>query len=101
MNQEVFTGNIVGSGVANVVCVMLFFIGAWLKTRLNKSKCASHCYCFECESSLQELQSLHNKLERTQTTQKSMLEKIIAHISSGSTDSESTLRRKVLEGNLV
>ena len=94
MEDQMFTSNLVGSSIANVIFAMLFFVGAWLKTRLNQSKCASNCYCFECETSLQELQSLHNKLERTQTTQKTMLKQIIAHINAEPGESHSSLRKQ-------
>ena len=101
MEDDAFTSNLVGSGVANVLFAMLFLIGAWLKTRLNKSKCASDCYCFECETSLQELQSLHNKLERTQTTQKTMLQQIIAHINQEPGQSYSNLRKQEVGETMV
>ena len=101
MEDEMFTSNLVGSGLANAVFAMIFFVGAWLKTRLNQSKCASNCYCFECETSLQELQSLHNKLERTQTTQKTMLKQIIAHINAEPGESRSSLRKQELGETMV
>ena len=101
MEDDMFTSNLVGSSMANVIFAMIFFVGAWLKTRLNKSKCASNCYCFECETSLQELQSLHNKLERTQTTQKTMLKQIIAHINAEPGGSNSSLRRQEVGETMV
>lgn len=101
MEDEMFTSNLVGSGLANMIFAMVFFVGAWLKTRLNKSNCASNCYCFECETSLQELQSLHNKLERTQTTQKTMLKQIIAHINAEPGESRSSLRKPELGETMV
>ena len=101
MSDPLFTSNLLGSGAANLIFAMVFFIGAWLKTRLNKSNCASNCYCFECESSLQELQSLHNKLERTQTTQNRMLQELIAHINSDVSGSPRTLRKKIIGENMV
>ena len=90
-NNE-FYSNFIGSSTANVVFAVLFFIGAWIKTRLNKSRCAGHCYCFECESSLAKLEQLENKLTHTQTTQKDMLKEIVTHIREKKSDSESLLR---------
>lgn len=101
MEDSVFTSNLVGSGMANAIFAMLFFVGAWLKTRLNRSQCASNCYCFECETSLQELQSLHTKLEHTQTTQKTMLKTIIDHINREPGESHSTIRRGEIGETLV
>ena len=73
-----FYSNFLGSSTANGLFAILFFIGAWLKTRLNNSKCAGNCYCFECESSLKELDE---KLHKTQTTQKEMLQHIIKRLN--------------------
>ena len=73
-----FYSNFLGSSSANGLFAILFFVGAWLKTRLNNSKCAGNCYCFECESSLKELDE---KLHKTQTTQKEMLEHIIRRLN--------------------
>ena len=73
-----FYSNFLGSSSANGLFAILFFIGAWLKTRLNNSKCAGNCYCFECESSLKELDK---KLSHTQTAQKEMLQHIIKRLN--------------------
>ena len=78
MEDSEFYSNFLGSSSANVLFAMLFFVGAWLKTRLNNSKCAGNCYCFQCESSLKELEQ---KLHHTQTAQKEMLEHIIKRLN--------------------
>ena len=90
-----FYNNFIGSSSANVVFAIIFFIGAWIKTRLNKSKCAGNCYCFECESSLAQLEQLEHKLTHTQTTQKEMLKEIVLHIREKKQESQSLLQ---LEG---
>ena len=95
-NDE-FYSNFLGSSSANVLFAVLFFLGAWIKTRLNKSRCAGHCYCFECESSLAQLEQLENKLTRTQTTQKEMLNEIVLHIRERKQDSESFLKLDALK----
>ena len=92
-----FYSNFLGSSTANVLFAIVFFIGAWIKTRLNKSKCAGNCYCFECESSLAQLEKLENKLTHTQTTQKEMLKEIVTHIRERKSDSESLLRLEALK----
>ena len=81
-----FYSNFFGSSTANMLFAILFFLGAWIKTRLNSSRCAGNCYCFECESSLQELQ---HKLHHTQTAQKEMLKEIITHIKKKDGESDS------------
>ena len=95
-NDE-FYSNFLGSSSANVLFAVLFFLGAWIKTRLNKSRCAGNCYCFECESSLAQLEQLENKLTRTQTTQKEMLNEIVLHIRERKQDSESFLKLDALK----
>ena len=92
-----FYSNFLGSSSANVVFAVLFFVGAWVKTRLNKSKCAGNCYCFECESSLAQLEQLENKLTHTQTTQKEMLKEIVLHIREKKQDSQSLLQLEALK----
>ena len=95
-NSEFYT-NFLGSSSANIVFAIVFFIGAWVKTRLNRSKCAGNCYCFECESSLAQLEQLEHKLTHTQTTQKEMLKEIVLHIREKKQDSESLLKLEQLK----
>ena len=92
-----FYNNFLGSSSANVLFAILFFIGAWVKTRLNKSKCAGNCYCFECESSLAQLEQIETKLTHTQTTQKEMLKEIVLHIRENKKDSESIIKLEPLK----
>ena len=102
MNQDPkFINNFLGSSSANLVFAILFFIGAYLKTRLNKSKCAGNCYCFECESSLAQLTQLENKLTRTQTTQKEMLHEIVTHIRKERRESALFISTEGLEEHVV
>ena len=97
MDDSEFYSNFLGSSSANVMFAMLFFIGAWLKTRLNNSKCAGDCYCFTCESSLKELEE---KLHRTQTTQKEMLQHIIKRLNREE-EGMGSLTSSVPEGEIV
>ena len=99
-----FYKSFLSSSSANFVFAVLFFIGAYLKTRLNKSKCAGNCYCFECESSIAQLTQLENKLTRTQTTQREMLHEIVKHIRktrNEDKDSKLTLSSSEVSGNIV
>jgi len=81
-----FYSNFFGSSTANMLFAVLFFIGAWVKTRLNNSRCAGNCYCFECESSLKELET---KLVHTQSTQHGLLREIVTHIRKKEGESDS------------
>ena len=92
-----FYSNFLGSSSANVLFAVVFLVAAWIKKRLNKSKCAGNCYCFECESSLAQLEELDNKLTHTQTTQKEMLKEIVTHIRDKQQESESFLKLEALK----
>ena len=92
VNNSEFYNNFLGSSSANIVFAILVCIGAWIKTRLNRSKCAGNCYCFECESSLAQLEQIENKLTHTQTTQKEMLKEIVLHIREKKQDLQSILQ---------
>jgi len=81
MEQSSFTEGVAGSSVANIVLVVLFFVGKFIKERCKKSKCASHVGICDCDTELEEvrahtqravgvnekqleiLQELHRKLE--------------------------------------
>ena len=104
MAEPAFYQNFLGSSSANLVFAILFFLGAYLKTRLNKSSCAGKCYCFECESSLAQLTQLENKLTRTQTTQREMLHEIVKHIRNNRSpdkDSRLTISTDTVQGNVI
>ena len=81
LEQNSFTEGVAGSSVANVLLVVLFFIGKFVRERCKKSKCASHIGICDCDTELEEvrahtqraasatekqlelLQELHRKIE--------------------------------------
>ena len=74
------SNSVIGGAIANFIFVSLYAVGAYLKNRLGKSDCHIDCGWLTCDTSLKELEKLDNKLEKTQSTQRNMLEEIIIHI---------------------
>ena len=71
--MENFQENIAAGAISNLVFVVLFAVGAWIKSRLNKSDCHLNCGCLQCDSELAELNKLQDHLKTTQSTQRTML----------------------------
>ena len=81
LEQNAFTDGVAGSSVANIILVVLFFVGKFVRDRCKKSKCASHIGICDCDTELEEvrahteravnvnekqleiLQELHRKIE--------------------------------------
>jgi hypothetical protein len=74
---------VAGSSVTN----MLFLIGLgilnYFRKRLNKSNCQSHCYIFDCEAQLTELQTVKDQV----TTQRGMLQNVLEILDKSSSKS--------------
>ena len=64
---------IAGSSTTNVIFLLIFLVLNYLRKRLNKSKCQSHCYVFDCEAQLRDLE--HVKAEVN--TQRGMLQNVL------------------------
>ena len=78
MTQQILAGSI-----SNFIFISLFAIGAYIKNRLGKSNCHIDCGWLTCDSSLREIEKMDEKLEKTQNTQRAMLEEIISHVVGG------------------
>ena len=55
MEQSSFTEGVAGSSVANIILVILFFAGKFIRERCKKSKCASHIGICDCSTELEEV----------------------------------------------
>ena len=75
-----FSSSIAAGSISNIFLLIVFGIGAWVKSRLNKSDCHLNCGCLQCDSELAELESLKHRLEVTQSTQHSLLANIQAQL---------------------
>ena len=68
-----YLATVAGSSTANFVFICLFFIGNFIRKRLIKSKCESHCYLFDCEAQLLDLQHVKTEVQ----TQRGLLQNVI------------------------
>ena len=75
-----FSSSVAAGSVSNIFLLVAFGIGAWIKSRLNRSDCHLNCGCLQCDSELAELETLKQRLEVTQSTQHSLLANIQAQL---------------------
>ena len=71
---------IAGSSVANVLTVLVFAVVNCIRKRLNKSKCQSHCYIFDCEAQLEDLKHVKSEV----VTQRGLIQNVIEILDSKS-----------------
>ena len=85
------TATIAGSSAANLLTAAVLMVLNCIRRRLNKSKCESHCYIFDCEAQLDDLKDVRSEV----VTQRGMLQNVIEMLDpngtlykgSGSSDS--------------
>ena len=68
-----FSQSVAAGSLSNIFLLIAFGVGAWVKSRLNKSDCHLNCGCLQCDSELAELDKLKHRLEATQGTQRELL----------------------------
>ena len=81
--SEQFSSNLIATGVANFIFVCVIGIGAWIKSRLNKSNCRMDCGIFQCDSSIVEIQEIKRDLSEHTETQRGMLKEILVQLQQG------------------
>ena len=81
--SDQFSSNLIGSTVANFIFVCILGIGAWIKSRLNKSNCKIDCGIFECDSSIVEIQEIKRDLSEHTETQRGILKEILVQLNHG------------------
>ena len=82
---------IAGSSAANLIMIVVLGVMNCVRKRLNKSKCESHCYIFDCEAQLDDLKDVRSEV----VTQRGMIQNVIEMLDpngtlykgSGSSDS--------------
>ena len=86
---------IAGSSVANVLTVLLFGVANCIRKRLNKSKCESHCYIFDCEAQLDDLKQVKSEV----VTQRGLLQNLVSLLDSKtpSLDTETAIPQLVIK----
>ena len=76
-----------GSSATNLLFIIVLGVLNYLRKRLNKSNCQSHCYIFDCEAHLTELQDVKKQV----STQRGMLQNVLEILDS-KTSSNSTIQ---------
>ncbi len=102
-----YYSNFAGSSTANFVFVVILLVVNCIRKRLNKSKCQSHCYIFDCEAHLDDLKHVKTQVN----TQRGMLQNVLnildaqsQHIPSSSqknSSSEATEPPDLEKGNRI
>ena len=75
------TATIAGSSVANLITTAILMVLNCIRKRLNKSKCESHCYIFDCEAQLDDLKDVRSEV----VTQRGMLQNVIEMLDPNGT----------------
>ena len=75
-----YYSNFAGSSTANLVFIVGLGLLNWLRTRLNKSRCRSNCYVFDCETHLDEIKHVKSEVQ----TQRGLLTSLLEMIDSRS-----------------
>ena len=73
MDSSQYFSVIAGASTTNICFLLLFGVLNYFRKRLNKSNCQSHCYVFDCEAQLDDLQHVKSEV----TTQRGMLQTVL------------------------
>jgi len=95
-----FYGNFAGSSSANLVFVLGLGLLNYLRKRLNKSKCKSNCYIFDCEAQLDDLKHVKNEVQTQRGMLTSLLEMIDAQSQSPIVLAPKNPPRQVIAGDI-
>jgi hypothetical protein len=87
-----YYNTLAGSGTANILTVVAFFVLNCIRKRLNKSKCESHCYIFDCEAQLDDLKHVKSEV----VTQRGLIQNVIELLDTKSVISRQSPPRMVL-----
>ena len=72
---------IAGSSAANLIMIVVLGVMNCIRKRLNKSKCESHCYIFDCEAQLDDLKDVHSEV----VTQRGMIQSLVEMLDPNGT----------------
>ena len=72
---------IAGSSAANLIMIVVLGVMNCIRKRLNKSKCESHCYIFDCEAQLDDLKDVRKEV----VTQRGMIQNVIEMLDPNGT----------------
>lgn len=71
--MSAIAATVAGSSISNLITAVVLMFMNCIRKRLNKSKCQSHCYIFDCEAQLDDLKGVHHQVN----TQRDMLQNLI------------------------
>ena len=80
-------GTQISTGViSNAIFLIVFAVGAWIKSRLGTSDCKLDCGFLTCNTSLIELEQIKDHLHTTQRNQTNILHSIAKQVVPKSID---------------
>ena len=68
-----FAEMVAAGSTTNFIFLIVLGVLNYFRKRLNKSNCQSHCYIFDCEAQIAELQTVKEQI----TTQRGMLQNVV------------------------
>jgi hypothetical protein len=79
--MSVIGATIAGSSAANLLTAVVLMVMNCIRKRLNKSKCESHCYIFDCEAQLDDLKDVRSEV----VTQRGMIQNLVEMLDPNGT----------------
>lgn len=79
--MSAIAATVAGSSISNLITAVVLMIMNCVRKRLNKSKCESHCYIFDCEAQLDDLKDVRAEV----VTQRGMIQNVIEMLDPNGT----------------
>jgi len=79
--MSAIAATVAGSSISNLITAVVLMVMNCIRKRLNKSKCESHCYIFDCEAQLDDLKDVRSEV----VTQRGMLQNVIEMLDPNGT----------------
>ena len=79
--MSAIAATVAGSSISNLITAVVLMIMNCIRKRLNKSKCESHCYIFDCEAQLDDLKDVRKEV----VTQRGMIQNVIEMLDPNGT----------------
>ena len=79
--MSAIAATVAGSSISNLITAVVLMIMNCVRKRLNKSKCESHCYIFDCEAQLDDLKDVRAEV----VTQRGLIQNVIEMLDPNGT----------------
>ena len=79
--MSAIAATVAGSSISNLITAVVLMVMNCIRKRLNKSKCESHCYIFDCEAQLDDLKDVRKEV----VTQRGMIQNVIEMLDPNGT----------------